>query len=290
MTSNLHFFVFCLINLLLTSHGFTIPTEFVTASHTFQSLSTITFFDYPGSQYATGILQRYTQILQQYPLTTKMLTGGILATCGDAVAQSTNEEEAYDLRRAVSFATFDMAYRALQHMAFPILEMHLHGELSTELIDMIGFHSIQNHAKYLGPLEQTLASQLGIVPFIYYPVFFSLTGYIQGLTMEQTILRARQNFVPLMKRNLLFWIPVQFVQFAFIPHELQIPFLSACGLCWTFILSMAAGSTRNYSDSTTDPVLSKDELLETKFSKTVDIRDHAQVTFQERKAELITRE
>lgn len=48
-------------------------------------------------------------------------------------------------------------------------------------------------------------------------------------------------------RNLLFWIPVQFVQFAFIQEDLQIPFLCACGLAWTFILSIMAGSTKEYS-------------------------------------------
>ena len=50
-----------------------------------------------------------------------------------------------------------------------------------------------------------------------------------------------------MKRNLLFWIPVQFVQFGYIQEDLQIPFLSMCGLAWTFILSVAAGSAKNYT-------------------------------------------
>lgn len=39
---------------------------------------------------------------------------------------------------------------------------------------------------------------------------------------------------------------VQFVQFAFIQEDLQIPFLSICGLAWTFILSANAGSTKSY--------------------------------------------
>ena len=50
-----------------------------------------------------------------------------------------------------------------------------------------------------------------------------------------------------MKRNLLFWIPVQFVQFGYIQEDLQIPFLSMCGLAWTFILSVAAGSAKSYT-------------------------------------------
>ena len=60
--------------------------------------------------------------------------------------------------------------------------------------------------------------------------------------------RAKEKFIPLMKRNLLFWIPVQFVQFGFVEDGLQIPFLSLCGLMWTVILSAMAGSTAAYNE------------------------------------------
>ena len=78
-------------------------------------------------------------------------------------------------------------------------------------------------------------------------MFFTFTGFMQGLTFEQGLERAKENFLPLMERNLLFWIPVQFVQFGYVPTDLQIPFLSCAGLAWTFILSLMAGSATKYS-------------------------------------------
>merc|ERR1712183_880065 len=114
----------------------------------------------------------------------------------------------------------------------------------TTTTDLNNAHDI---TYYFGAVEQTLASQLGIVPFFYYPVFFSLTGFMQGLTASGALSRAKENFVPLMKRNLLFWIPVQFVQFGYIQEDLQIPFLSCAGLAWTFILSTYAGSAKSYN-------------------------------------------
>ena len=60
-----------------------------------------------------------------------------------------------------------------------------------------------------------------VVPLVYYPLFFSLTGIVQGLTIEDTIARAREKFLPLVQRNLQFWLPVQIVQFEFVPEELQ---------------------------------------------------------------------
>jgi hypothetical protein len=195
-----------------------------------------------------------------------MATGGTLAASGDAIAQRESRRKGttghnvqdepfdYDRRRALSFLTFDMLYRALQHHAFPIIVLNCHGQFLSQVLSFVKSETgtaitgaIVLPTEYLAAMEQTLASQLGIVPFLYYPVFFTLTGFLQGLTYQESWTRAADNFPKLMKRNLLFWIPVQFIQFGFVPEDLQIPFLSLAGLCWTFILSMTAGSARSYS-------------------------------------------
>lgn len=49
-----------------------------------------------------------------------------------------------------------------------------------------------------------------------------------------------------MKRNWTFWLPVQYFQFGYVDEPLQIPFLCVVGLAWTFILSIFAGSVKNY--------------------------------------------
>lgn len=57
---------------------------------------------------------------------------------------------------------------------------------------------------------------------------------------------------------------VQFIQFGFIQEDLQIPFLCICGLGWTFILSIMAGSTKEYSYCVTgaeDECLIPEELF-----------------------------
>lgn len=157
------------------------------------------------------LLNSYKHVLQQHPLETKMITGGCLATMGDAIAQQREPDEAYDKRRAASFACFDMAYRALQHNVFPLIVATCQGQLFLSAISTIPplakWVSQNVDATYFAAMEQTLASQLGVVPFLYYPVFFALTGAVQGLTVEGAIERAKENFLPLMERNLLFWIP-----------------------------------------------------------------------------------
>jgi hypothetical protein len=206
------------------------------------------------------ILSAYKDQLAAHPLPTKMMTGATVALMGDALAQSRDVDVPYDRRRAASFMTFDACYRLLQHETYPALVANLNGQYLGGLIGAIPPLSLA--AKTLGEasgadptffyatLEQTLASQLGIVPFLYYPVFYTITGILQNLTVDQTIDRARETFVPLMKRNLLFWIPVQFLQFGFVEENLQIPFLTVCGLIWTIILSVMAGAAQKNTQVT----------------------------------------
>jgi hypothetical protein len=197
-----------------------------------------------------SLFDKYMSTLAAFPLPTKMMTGAALATAGDAIAQRREENE-YDPSRGASFAVFDMVYRAAQHVLFPIIVELCRGQYLFSTLGAVGASELFN-LSMLTAMERSLASQLIIVPFLYYPVFFTFTAYIQGLTFEEGIERAKQNFVPLMKRNLLFWIPVQYIQFCYVPTDLQIPFLSCAGLAWTFTLSVLAGSAKKYSQDEPD--------------------------------------
>jgi len=206
------------------------------------------------------LLAGYRQLLLDRPLPTKMATGALVALAADALAQTRVPDEPYDRRRAASFMAFDACYRALQHWVYPPMVAQLHGQYVGAALGAVpplaAAAASAAEAAGLGTpsaldavLEQTMASQLVIVPLIYYPVFYSITGALQELTIEETAQRARDTFVPLMRRNLLFWIPVQFVQFGFVEESLQIPFVTACGLVWNVILSVLAGAAQPASPS-----------------------------------------
>uniref|UniRef100_A0A7S3PTT6 Uncharacterized protein n=1 Tax=Chaetoceros debilis TaxID=122233 RepID=A0A7S3PTT6_9STRA len=239
--------------------------------HTMNEIASNTLAQLPSfSEHSTTIastavkinpLVSYKESLENNPLLTKMITGGTLAVCGDAIAQSQTDEN-YDKKRASSFALFDMVYRAVQHFSFPPIVANCHGQFIAGAIATVpGLTAVTqnmgwNDPYYFGAMEQTLASQLGIVPFFYYPVFYTVTALVQGLDTEAAIQRAKDTFVPLMKRNLLFWIPVQFIQFGFIDESLQIPFLSICGLAWTFIISVFAGNAKQTDERDQELVVS----------------------------------
>jgi len=186
----------------------------------------------------------YRQELRKDPLKTKVLTGVFLAVIGDALAQARDRSD-YNVNRAVSFAAFDGCYRAVQQFTYPPLMKLCSGKFLMSVLAALGFAATKpDQLHLLASTEQTLVSQLVIIPTLYYPVFYAVTGAVQGLTVEETITRAKETFIPLMKRNLLFWIPVQFVAFNFVEENLQIPILIVCGLVWTIILSAAAGAAK----------------------------------------------
>jgi len=130
------------------------------------------------------------------------------------------------------------------------------GVFSAGVLSSVGMADNLPSLHILAASEQTFISQFVIIPTIYYPVFFAVTGAVQGLSVQETVDRAKDTFLPLMQRNLAFWVPVQFLAFAFVEENLQIPILIACGLVWTIILSAFAGAAK-------DPAADEDQLVVT---------------------------
>ena len=227
----------------------------------------------PDSALPSLLVSSYAQALVAHPLGTKISTGMILAVGGDGIAQATTSTHdptkqskfEYDAKRAGAFCAFDGCYRAVQHVTYPPMMAACHGQFLLGVMGALGIstttnmvdsHSQVDPSSFAAAMEQTLVSQLVIIPLLYYPVFYAVTGLVQGLSAEQTIQRARDTFVPLMKRNLFFWIPVQFLVFGFVTDiNLQIPILSVCGLVWTMILSAFAGSVQVSNDDDAPVVL-----------------------------------
>ena len=186
---------------------------------------------------AQSLLESYITVLSAHPLETKVGTACLLAIVGDGLAQQRGSTAfTYDVKRGVSFVMFDALYRgAFQHAAFPWI------------IELCAGKAVLSAMPSLTPslaaaIECTAFNQLCVVPIVYYPLFFAITGIVQGLSLKDSFERAQEQFVPLMLRNWLFWIPAQFVQFNFLPIEWQVPYTCAMGLAWNVILSAIAGS------------------------------------------------
>jgi hypothetical protein len=190
-----------------------------------------------------SLFEVYSQCLVTNPLITKVLTGGVLATLGDALAQAGDSNKPYDSARAASFAAFDSCYRVFQHMAFPFIIAKCQGHVLSSLVSALPGLTV-GATPMLAVCERVIAYQMCVVPLLYYPVFFTFTGFMQGLDAKGTFQRAKGNFLPCWKRNLMFWVPIQAIMFGLVPQRFQVSFTCVMGILWSLILSVTAGAAK----------------------------------------------
>jgi len=161
----------------------------------------------------------------------------------EAVAEEPFE---LDIRRTLSYATFAAGYTGgFQHFLFSNLQENI-----------------------ADPLVRTGLNQGLIIPLCYYSLLVWSIPKLRATSQdEEEQLRANIDVKKMIPRNWMFWVPLQFVQFTFIPTELQVAYCSVLGLVWNIMLSlMTAGpsNTQNVSEEVFADVkitLTDDELV-----------------------------
>lgn len=103
---------------------------------------------------------------------------------GDAIAQK-REDDPYDAKRAAAFAAFDGCYRAVQQLTYPPIIAEFQGQHIIAFLGSLGYTSLPVTSAVFGPLEQTLVSQLVIIPTIYYVRTIGDVFISQGLLDHQ---------------------------------------------------------------------------------------------------------
>ena len=188
----------------------------------------------------------YDALLVAHPVPTRMATAGALALVGDAAAQQ-RSSKAYNRRRGASLAAVEVTYRGLlQQPIFDWIIHNIHGEHLRALT------AGKLNAKLSTAIERVTFNQFVVSPFVFYPMYFTVTGMVQGLSLDQTLARARSCFTTLFGFNLCFWLPVQLTQFGLVPARYKVPFICVAGLIWNVILSALSGSVSKYRGSCSD--------------------------------------
>jgi len=208
----------------------------------------------PPPQLLSGLPILYDTALATNPIATRVTTAAVLAASGDALAQARARRARaskqipcdgvarHDMSRTAAFVGVEAVYRGLlQQRIFQWIIATFSGDWISVL------------APWCSPIacaaiERVLFNMFVISTGVYYPLFFSVTATVQRLTWLQAVRRAKTEFPRLFGVNLLFWVPVQLVQFAFVPLRYKVPFICVAGFVWNMLLSALAGSVARWRE------------------------------------------
>jgi len=185
-----------------------------------------------------SFMQWYESHLQAAPVRTKMVTGGFLWGIGDAVAQivpglvahkdQPKEAEStsicpYDYMRTGRAVLFGFALHApTSHLHFNFLEW---------MTQKGGFTGLQI------PIFKTIMEQFVYWSWVSNSMYHGAMGAMQGLNIQQICDRISDVLWETQKAQWVFWIPIQLLNFNFVPvrHQLNVVLLTS--IVWTALLS-----------------------------------------------------
>ena len=164
----------------------------------------------------------YLMLLESNPLVTKMATSGALNAFGDLLAQILFEDgQSIDSKRTLTF-TFLGAF-----LVGPALHFW-YGTLG-KIVTVGGS---------VGAGLRLGLDQLAFAP-VFLATFLSALFAIEGNT-DKLPNKLKQDLFPTVVANWKIWVPFQFLNFRFVPANLQVGAANVIALMWNVYLSWAS--------------------------------------------------
>lgn len=180
----------------------------------------------------------YEGHLEKNPILTKSVTGSILWGVGDIVAQLVPQlvfEEADEKDGKFEGLTYD-AVRTGRAVAFGGF---IHAPTSHLHFNFLEWLTVRTGVSGLAiPVFKTIMEQFVYWSWISNSMYHGAMGAMQGMTLTQIYDRIADVLMDTQKAQWVFWIPVQLLNFKFVPvrHQLNVVLLTS--IVWTALLSM----------------------------------------------------
>jgi hypothetical protein len=180
------------------------------------------------------MFNRINTILKQRPLLVSLIGNTAKTAVADIITQSVIEhKDELDYKRLGLFTTFGCVYLGgwqyfLFNKAFVSWEKQM---------------IMRQFNKATSSTVLTFLD-LGIhTPFLYFPAFYALKGYVDNQAFKDTVLTFQNNLREDIVSMWKIWLPAQFVNFSCVPLHMRMPFITCVSFAWTIILSMQRGNS-----------------------------------------------
>lgn len=215
------------------------PTVVVKSKRTFSTRSEVSSTTTKSASKGNGgFVEWYENHLQNRPVTTKAVTGSILWGLGDFVAQvvPTVMQDTQKEHEQVEKKEFQYDYpRTARAMFFGF---GIHAPLSHLHFNFLEWMTVRGGFTGLGiPVFKTVMEQFVYWSWISNSLYHGAMGAMQGKTFDQIYNRIADVLWDTQKAQWVFWIPVQLLNFNFVPvrHQLNVVLLTS--VVWTALLS-----------------------------------------------------
>jgi protein Mpv17 len=178
------------------------------------------------------MLRHVNNFMKKRPLLVSVIGNTAKTITADIIAQKVIEKrENIDYRRLGVFGTFGCVYLGgWQYLLFNKVFVRFDNLLK-----------IRRFNKAQVAIALT-ALDLGVhTPLLYYPSFYTLKGSLEGRSVHESLCMYKNNFVNDILSIWQIWVPMQFLNFLYVPIHLRMPFITCVSLAWTTILSIKRG-------------------------------------------------
>jgi hypothetical protein len=199
----------------------------------------------------------YNETAKRHPVATGVWTSGLKTSAADAFAQKVLEgREEMDWKRHATFCTFGFVYLGgFQYWLYNVKFTQWCGPITSRF----------GH-KASAPIK-TFIDQAIHHPFVYFPTFYAIKASVTGKPMSYAVDKYKSEIWTSMKTLWTVWVPLQLINFAFVPRHLRVPYVAGVSFGWTMILSVMQGKF----DKTAE--VSESKLLSDSVRETVRMRD-----------------
>lgn len=168
-----------------------------------------------------GVVARYNEMLEKYPLVTKGITSGLIVGFGDIMCQLGIEKSEFDVKRALRMGFLGTVLVApALHVWYGFLHRTIPAQTS------------------IGALKRLAMDQTIFGPS-FIPIFFASLFALEGRPHE-IVPHLKANYFDTVLVNWKLWIPANFVNFRFVPPHFQVLWANAVALIWNTYLSWSS--------------------------------------------------
>jgi len=182
------------------------------------------------------LLQWYESHLTANPVLTKMTTGSVLWSMGDAVAQIVPPMFASNSTTTTTFYNFQYDWQRTSRAA--LYGFAIHAPASHLHFNFLEWMTVRANVSGLGiPVFKAFMEQFVYWSWLSNAMYHGAMGAMQGQSSNQIEQHLRDVLWETQKAQWIFWIPIQLLNFRFVPvrHQLNVVLLTS--VVWTALLS-----------------------------------------------------